>query len=261
MAGKRGEWFLRECFETGAIPFYKGVEALTSEETVTWADDSVEQKVLIVSPHFDDESIGCGGAVSRHVDSGDRVSVLFMTDGSEGCPEEESRDLVSAIRKREAEAACDALCIDRLEFLDEPETMLMMSPRLMKKMRQIISDTSPNIIYLPSFLDNHIDHVELNRVLYHALSGVEGDLEIRLFGLWTIIPPNFIVDITEVIDRKIEAVNKYRSQIVQVDYLSVTLALNRYWSIKYGDKPGYSEVYYSAERGEYLNIMETLGIV
>ena len=258
---KNGGWHSLEALETGPIPFYRGFEAFAGSERATWKDSSGAQKVLILSPHFDDESIGCGGTILRHVDSGDRVTVLFMTDGSEGCPEEDNRDLASAIRKSEAEAAADVLGVDRLEFLDEPETMLMIGARLLKKMKKMIDETDPDVIYLPSFLDNHIDHVELNRILYATLKGTSTSPEIRLFGLWTIIPPNLIVDITASIDRKIAAVNKYRSQIVQVDYLSVTLALNRYWSVRYGDKRGYLEVFYSAGRDEYLDLIETLHVI
>ncbi len=258
---KNGGWRSLKALETGPIPFYRGFEALAGSEITTFKDSDGAQNVLILSPHFDDESIGCGGTISRHVDSGDRVTVLFMTDGREGCPEEENRNLASAIRKSEAEAAADVLGVDRLEFLDEPETMLMVGARLLKKMEKMIDETDPDVVYLPSFLDNHIDHVELNRILYAALKGTSTSPEIRLFGLWTVIPPNLIVDITAAIDRKIEAVNKYRSQIVQVDYLSATLALNRYWSVRYGDKRGYLEVFYSAGRDEYLDLIETLDVI
>ena len=39
------------------------------------------QRVLVVAPHPDDEALGCGGTIMRHIASGDSVAVLIVTDG------------------------------------------------------------------------------------------------------------------------------------------------------------------------------------
>jgi LmbE family N-acetylglucosaminyl deacetylase len=249
-----------ESLDKGSIPFFRGFERLEGGDLKWWDNHEKRKRALILSPHFDDETIGCGGTISRHVCRGDEVTVIFMTDGREGDPGERDLDLVKAIRKRESIGAMEALGVERMEFLDQPETMLKPGTEVERGVTEIINRFDPDVIYLPSFLENHIDHLELNRLFYRVVKKMDRDLEIRLFGLWTIIPPNFLVDIGDDFDRKIQAINKYRSQITQVDYLSVTIAINRYWSIRYGDGTGYLESFYSVGVREYCSLIEVLGV-
>src|SRR5258706_2559089 len=79
--------------------------------------------VLVIAPHPDDEVIGCGGALCRHADRGDRVSVVFLTSGELGLkrlPREEAW----AIREREATAAAAELGIAALDFWHGPDWVL-----------------------------------------------------------------------------------------------------------------------------------------
>jgi LmbE family N-acetylglucosaminyl deacetylase len=258
--GKRTGWASIRDLDNTPLPFFKGFELL-SENDIHWFDgEGKNENVLILSPHYDDESIGCAGTINRHMRRGDHIVVLFMTDGSEGDPREENRELVSTIRKREAREAANDLGVKKLEFLNHPETMLKPGSPLKTKMRKIIKDIDPDVIYLPSFLENHVDHMELNRILYSLLKGRENGPIIRFFGLWTMIPANFLVDISEEYEEKVRAVNRYRSQITQVDYLSAVMSINRYWSVKYGDGKGYLEIYYSVGSAEYCSLIETLGL-
>ncbi len=242
------------------ILFFQGVDMLKSEKITQWEEDGPGKRILVLSPHFDDETIGCGGTLLRHSRKGDRTSVLFFTDGREGDPRESDRDLVSKIRRGEAVEAASILGVERLDFLDQPETRLRPGKDLEKRIEAIVDDTDPEVVYLPSFLENHVDHVELNRIFYRFLKRRPRRFEIRLFGLWTVIPPNLIVDIGGEIEEKIRSVNAYRSQLTQVDYLSVTIALNRYWSMRYGDGNGYLETFHTIGSEKYCSIVESLGI-
>lgn len=242
------------------IPFFEGFDRLKTGNVERWEGDGPRKRILVLSPHFDDETIGCGGTLLRHSLRGDPTSVLFFTDGREGDPRESDRELVSAIRRREAVEAASILGVGRLEFLDQPETRLRPEENLEKRVDGIMDDIDPGVVYLPSFLENHVDHIELNRIFHRILKRRKRRLEIRLFGVWTVIPPNLIVDIGGEIEEKIRGVSAYRSQITQVDYLSVTLALNRYWSLKYGDGKGYLETFHSIGSEGYCSIIESLGI-
>ena len=65
-------------------------------------------KVLVIAPHPDDESIGCGGTVALHVQRGDTVNVVFLTSGELGL-KQFPREKVWKIREAEADAACKVL--------------------------------------------------------------------------------------------------------------------------------------------------------
>src|SRR5438876_784267 len=71
--------------------------------------------VLVLAPHPDDESIGCGGTICLHTGRGDRVAIAFLTSGELGLselPQEKAR----GVREREAERAAEILGIASLNF-------------------------------------------------------------------------------------------------------------------------------------------------
>ncbi len=71
--------------------------------------------ILVVAPHFDDESIACGGTIIKHVRAGDDVSIVFMTGGNSGSMSHHylSQIEYGQLRKVEATAAMKVLGITR----------------------------------------------------------------------------------------------------------------------------------------------------
>src|SRR5205807_1547507 len=91
-------------------------------------------RVLVISPHPDDEAIGCGGTLRQHVLQGDTVRVVFLTSGENGGhgmpPEETGR-----IREEEARAAAEILGISEVEFWREPDGAVRVTSRLTDRLR------------------------------------------------------------------------------------------------------------------------------
>src|SRR5437879_4633880 len=71
--------------------------------------------VLVISPHPDDESIGCGGTLRRHVLQGDIVQAVFLTSGERG-GHGRSREDTMRIREQEAREAAAILGLAQIEF-------------------------------------------------------------------------------------------------------------------------------------------------
>src|SRR3989338_967471 len=67
------------------------------------------QNVLVLAPHFDDETIGCGGTIRKHILGGNRVCVVYVTDGRKGIPDLADKEKVTEIRKGEAKKALGIL--------------------------------------------------------------------------------------------------------------------------------------------------------
>ena len=217
-------------------------------------------RVIVLSPHFDDDVIGCGGTLHKHVIAGNKVIVIYMTDGREGDPSFADKGLLGEIRKEEARRATKLLGINHLIFLDEPETQLKSTTNLIKRLVPILKEFKPDLLYLPSVLDNHIDHFEINRILLDLSKRIEFNLNIAAYEVWTPLVPNIVVDVSDVVSKKEEALKQYETQNRQVDYVNATLALNRYRSIYNLRGQGYAEAFLFTSLVEYAHLMRKLRI-
>src|SRR5713101_5924579 len=104
--------------------------------------------VLVIAPHPDDESIGCGGTICLHADRGDRVAGVFLTSGEQGLqslPKEKAQH----IREREAEKAAGILGIVSLSFMRRPDGHLgECIEQAAAAIAPILAREEPSLIYL-----------------------------------------------------------------------------------------------------------------
>lgn len=218
------------------------------------------KRIVVLSPHFDDDIIGCGGTLHKHVLARENVSVIYLTDGREGDPSMSDKNAVEKLRKNEAKNATKTIGVADIIFLDQPETRLKTTHTLLKRLRDIFIELKPDLLYIPSFLENNIDHFEANRILLNLSKKSAFDMTVAAYEVWTPLVPNFIVDITSVMPVKEKALLQYKTQLRQVDYAGVTLALNRYRSALNMKGIGYAEAFFIASWKEYINLMKKLGI-
>lgn len=186
---------------------------------------SIPCTVLAIAPHPDDETLGCGGTLLRHVADGDVVHWLIVTDmrTSHGFSE-------TAVSRRQTEIQKVAAVygVTKIHSLGFPSAKLDTLPKgdLVGSISQVIKETSPAVVYLPFRGDVHTDHAvvfdaavsctkwfrypSIRRVLcYETLSETE-------FGLnpeGAKFTPNSFVDITPYIDRKIEIAQMYEGEM------------------------------------------------
>jgi len=121
---------------------------------------ATSRSALVLAPHPDDETIGCGGTILRKTDAGAHVVVVIAADGE---------DLV---RRAEATEACRRLGVPReqVRFLAFPDGDLSAHVgEVRDSLRAVIQETRPDDIYIPSPIDNHPDH----RTLAAAVDMVE----------------------------------------------------------------------------------------
>ena len=218
------------------------------------------ERIVVISPHFDDDIIGCGGTLRKHILAREKVSVIYLTDGREGDPSMSDKIEVEKLRKNEAKLATKTVGITDIIFLDQPETRLRTTNSLLKQLTDILIELKPDLLYIPSFLENNIDHFEANRILLNLSNKSAFDMTVAAYEVWTPIVPNFIVDITSVMPVKEKALMQYKTQLRQVDYAGITLALNRYRSALTMKGIGYAEAFFIASWKEYMNLMKKLGI-
>jgi N-acetylglucosamine malate deacetylase 1 len=180
--------------------------------------------ILVIATHPDDEVLGCGGAIARHVARGDRVEVAIVTRGA---PELYSEDQVNALRK-ELHAAHSILGVSVAHFLDFPAPKLDQVPQheLADSLAARIREYQPEAVYIPHRGDLHSDHravfqsalvacrpigkPSIRRLLsYETLSETEWSAPIGEEAFL----PNVFIDIADFLEKKKQAMAAYRSQL------------------------------------------------
>jgi LmbE family N-acetylglucosaminyl deacetylase len=186
--------------------------------------------ILVIAPHPDDESIGCGGTLCLHADKGDRVSAVFLTSGECGL-KELPREQAWAIREKEARKAGEILRIVEFFFLRCSDWMLNQEiEKGGELLRPILQRTRPELIYLPHPQDGHPDHQATLPILRFALqrSGAK-PAALRSYEVWTPLAQyDHVQDISSVLDRKLKAVRAHKSQSRDLDYARAIAGLNQY---------------------------------
>lgn len=207
------------------------------------------ETVLVLAPHMDDEVIGCGGTIARHVARGASVTVVFLTDGAAGGS--------VAVRKLEAERALSVLGVRRSEFLDGEDGGLRSTPELAGKLRAILSSERFDLVYLPFFLEEHPDHRAASRILLDATRGLDTPLQCFGYEVWTPLFPNCLVNIDETMKVKREALGVYRSQLAEADYAHTQFGLNAYRSAAFlGGTCRHAEAFCALSLDQYRQLYE-----
>ncbi len=175
--------------------------------------------VLAISTHPDDVEIACGGTLALLTARGRQVGILHLTcgeAGTRGTPEE---------RRLEAETAATALGVSELGFLDLGDGQLRTGTAEEELLIARLRHWRPRLVLGPAPRDRHPDHGRAHRLVEDACfySGLarrgsgEPHRPAAVFSYMQHDPfePSFIVDVTSVWERKLEALAAYESQLHQ----------------------------------------------
>lgn len=211
-------------------------------------------RVWVLSPHPDDDAIGCGGAIIKHIQMGHDVRIVYLCSGDQGIKGERVEDVIR-IRKSEAQNAAMimGISLDNLYFMNfGDDTLIQHVDKAVLKILDLFNLFPPDIIYLPSFLDNHPDHFATNSVLKKC--NLKNTI-ISAFEVWTPLIPNRIVDITNHITLKEKAIKAHISQINALQYDKAILGLHQYRAKMYSKKTmDYAEAFLTLEWEEYTSL-------
>lgn len=212
-------------------------------------------KVLVLSPHPDDESLSCGGTLALHRSNGDRVKIIFLTDGSKA-DFRSKYDLKTYIELREYESslACSALGVNDFEFWRITDRLLATAEQeTAHRLTELIFNYQPTLIYAPSPLEFHPDHKAAAAILWRAIQKSRFQTTIAFWEYNRPIIVNTLVDITQVIESKKEACGKYESQLANYPYLECALGLNRYRALTVSQSCTHAEGYFVLNSDEILS--------
>lgn len=183
-----------------------------------------DNRVLVVAPHPDDEILGVGGTIARFADAGADVMVLTVAAHMPPLYDES----VHKQTVREAKEAHAMVGVRSSIFLDIPAVFVGDQPthELNQKIAEVAAEFEPSVVLLP-YPDRHVDHriifdaamVITRPVGFGAKIGILAAYETLSETHWNAphiepnFTPNWVVDITGTVERKLEALACYESQI------------------------------------------------
>lgn len=194
-----------------------------------------ERRALVVAAHPDDGDFGCAGYVMQLVAAGWRVGFLVCTNGAKGTADR-SMDpkRLAAIRREEQREACRRMGVEDVFFLEHEDSELRYDRHFLGELvrmlrwyrpHTVLTHDPTDIIVRDSFI-NHVDHRTTGTAVLdaiypsardhlnfpeHLAEGLETH-KVREVLLWGTNHPNFEVDITDVVERKIAALAAHTSQ-------------------------------------------------
>lgn len=180
------------------------------------------RKILVIAPHMDDEVLGVGGTIIKHIEHGDRVSVCCVSRGKPPVFEE------SEVGLNEARKCHSYLGVHRSFFLDYPAVMLETVDRysLNGSLLNVIREVRPDTVYIPHWGDMQKDHRIVAEASMVAMRPKYESSPGRIYAYETLsetgwnMPnlqnafiPNVYVDIENELSKKMTAMAVYRSEL------------------------------------------------
>ena len=178
--------------------------------------------VLAVGPHPDDVELGMGGAILSFKKAGLQVGILDLTNGEptpHGSP---------AVRALETAEATKILGVDVRLRLDLPNRELQHTLAARRQVASVLRQLRPRLVFLPYWEDAHPDHVVATELIEAArfwAKLTKADMPFdphypaKLIYYYSVHlrlhpDPSFILDVSEHIDGKMNAIRCYRSQFI-----------------------------------------------
>lgn len=182
-------------------------------------------RILVISVHPDDETLGCGGTLLKHRENNDEINWLIMTKATKELGFSENflnnrRDEIEKVKK------CYGIKnIYKLDFLTTKLHNVDFS-ELIESISKVILDTKPEIIYMNNRTDIHTDHQVAAKAIMSATKSFRypfikkilmyeciSETEIAPPLIENMFIPNVFSDITNYIDKKIDIMKIYESEV------------------------------------------------
>lgn len=205
-------------------------ESLPFLNIKTLANQSSDQSILIVAPHPDDETLGCGGAIALLRQLNVPVAVAVVSDGTKSHPNSVAYPppKLKKLREQESLAALAILGVapEAVTFLNLPDGEVYISSKsqaAIASIDQYVTQLLPSLVFLPWRKDPHPDHRASWQLFTAATKNSTTPPRIIEYPIWdwdTDQRGDFAdsinawrLDITNVLELKRQAIAQYRSQI------------------------------------------------
>jgi len=175
--------------------------------------------VLVVAAHPDDEVLGCGGTIARHVAAGDDVHVLYVADG-------ETSRIQAALPNRNlfAQRACECLGVKSWHFLDHLDQRLDQLSLLdiIQEIEAHARQVKPVVVYTHYQKDLNKDHQIVSAATVTAFRSLPGEMVRELYFYEVLsstewghgFSPNYYISLSPAdMDKKLQALAFYNEEM------------------------------------------------
>lgn len=180
----------------------------------------MSRTVLVVAAHPDDEALGCAGTIIKHVRSGDKVHLLFMTNGT-GARTDRTKEAKE--RMLMAQKASSIMGTSSIQFCDFPDNKMDSVPLLdvIKEIENTIDSIQPTRVYTHHSGDLNIDHQITHKAVITACRPQPGfsvkeilSFEVLSSSEWNSdrfnhFYPDTYVDVSEYLELKKQVLSEY----------------------------------------------------
>jgi LmbE family N-acetylglucosaminyl deacetylase len=187
------------------------------------------KSILVVAAHPDDEVLGCGGTVTRFSDEGASVHVAFLADGVLSRAVDTKALLAElSVRRAAAQKACGILGVKSVFFGEFPDNRMDTIALLdiIKPVEALIEKYRPDTVFTHHSGDVNIDHRRIHEAVVAACRPqcghpvktllcfeVPSSTEWQLPGSAPVFAPNWFVDISGTLERKLAALDAYAAEL------------------------------------------------
>lgn len=193
-----------------------------------------QEKILILTPHPDDESIGCGGFLLKYAAQCD---VILLTDGAKGgggWNDQKTR----LVRKNEFQKAMKHLGVHKYKLFGIPDLKLAENIDCLQK----IHYENYAYILVPNLFESHKDHCVIFSKIDRIIRQRQLKICVLQYEVWTPLPkPTHYLDISDIIGDKERLIQFYKCPLRNIDYDRRSTALAYYRGILFGC--AYAECY------------------
>lgn len=151
---------------------------------------SSDKKILVLAPHPDDETFGCGGLIASKIKQGSEVYILFFTRGERSLSFVDDKE-VKEKRTESAYMAAKILGIDEknISWLDCPDGSIPRKgqvefDKMKKEVEQIIDENEIAEIFAPHFMEGWSDHLAAYKAATDIAKRYDGQVTLYLYWVW-----------------------------------------------------------------------------